>query len=437
MSKKKSGAPKRSQQKAVDTGRRNLIYAGIGAVAVGGAAFAGYKAGWFSSSTPSSVGVTQSAGGISTLPPLSISDTSQAARIADELIEYYARGLDNASALIHAVRGMGKGFKRANGTLALDYLCNTFAAEREVNGKRYVYFRRDAEVHENSFLKTFLEANVSPDQAITVGSNRYTLRDLGESAKALFRFDPQNLSRYEPKLVGDHLPWTLIAFSILVPQTDPVWTNAWGEKINLNEVIDRGLSDFEKTSSLTAEALLRGEAEPEVFRTTMKQYSCFGLHSVYGFLSCLKHGYTTNNLAARLERLMDNVSYRMKGDAEALEREYRTEGQGAPPIVVDALYLRAVIKLYGHALESTGYIKLHKLMNFSTGEERRFTDSVTQLEKSILRIRALDWGALKRNVNQMLGPGKGDDFISDIIIALGHAARGMKLNGPNNPDTAA
>lgn len=435
MSKKRSGTPKRSQQKTVDRGRRGLLYAGIGAAAVGGAALAGYKAGWFS--TTSSGGIVTSSGGLTTLPPLSVTDTAQAVRIADELIEYYARALDNASALIHAVRGMGKSFKRANGSSAVDYLCSAFAAEREVNGKRYVYFKRDAEVHEHSFLKTFLEANVSPDQPIIAAGNRYTLRDLGESAKALFRFDPQNVSRYEPKLLGDHLPWTLIAFSMLVPPSDPVWTNAWGEKINLNEVIDRGLSDFERTSSLTTEALARGQAEPADFRSTIKQYSCFGLHSVYGFLSCLKHGYTSGDLSGRLVRLMDNVSYRMKGDADALENEYRTEGRGAPPIVVDALYLRAVVKLYGHALESTSYIKLHKLMSFSPGEDRRFADSVAQLEKSILRIRALDWGALKRNVNQMLGPGKGDDFISDIIIALGHAVRGMKLDGPNNPDTAA
>jgi hypothetical protein len=441
MSKKKAGAAKKGQPEVVDSGRRNLLYLGLGAAAVGGTALVGYERGWLSSSSGSSVaGITSSGGGhgaLTTLPPLSITDTSQAVRITDELIEHYARELDNASALIHAIRGMGKGFKRANGSPAVDFLCNTFAAEREVNGKRYVYFQRDAEVHENSFLKTFLEANVSMDQPITAGGNRYTLRDLSESAKSLFRFDPQNMSRYEPKLVGDHLPWTLIAFSILIPPTDPVWTNAWGEKINLNEVIDRGLSDFEKTSALTTEALIRGEDEPEAFRTAIKEYSCFGLHSVYGFLSCLKHGFASNDLSNRLIRLMDNVSYRMKGDAEALEREYRSEGQGAPPIVVEGLLVRAVIKLYGHAQESISYVNLHRLLNFSPGEERRFADSEAQLEKSILRLRALDWGALRRNVNQMLGPGKGDVFISDIIIALGHAARGLKLRGANNPDTAA
>ena len=434
MSKKKAGSSKKAQQNPVNPGRRNLLYLGLGAAAAGGTALAGYKAGWFSSSSPSTV---QQAGVLTTLPALTVTDTTQASRVTDELIEHYARGLDNASALIHAVRGMGKGFKRADGSLAVDFLCNTFAAEKEVNGKRYVYFKRDAEFHENSFIKTFLEANVSMDHPIVAGSSRYTLRDLAESAKALFRFDPQNPSRYEPKLIEDHLPWTLIAFSILIPSSNPVWTNAWGETINLVEVIDRGLSDFEKTSALTEEAIVRGDPEPSEFREAIKRYSCFGLHSVYGFLSCLKHGFPVRDLSNRLGRLMDNVSYRMKADAEALDREYRAEGKGASPLLVEALYLRAVIKLYGHALESISYVKLHHLLEFPSGEERRFADATAQLEKSVLRLRAIDWGVLRRTVNQMLGPGKGDVFISDIIIALGHASRGMKLLGPGNPDTAA
>lgn len=432
MAKKKVGPVKKGAKPAVDGGRRNLLYLGLGAVAVGGAAVA-YKSGWLtSSSTPAAP-----PGVLTVLPPVVLTDGSQALAASDEMITHYARGLDNASALIHAVRGMGKGFKRADGTLAVDYLCRSFTAEQEVGGKRYVYFRRDAEVHLNSFLKTFLEANVSLDQPVLVGSSRYTLRDVGESAKSLFRFDPSNLSRYEPKLIHDHLPWTLIAFSMLTPTTQPDWTNAWGEKINLIEVIDRSLSEFEKTCALTDQALARGDAEPPEFREAIKLYSCFGMHTVYGFLACLKNGYKENNLASRLTRIMDNVSYRLKGDADALEREYKTEGQGAPPIVVEALLVRALIKLYGHAFESINYAKLHNLLTFSPGQERRFADAYTQLERSILRIRALDWGALRRAVNQMLGPGRGDTFISDIVIALGHASRGMKLLGPQNPDTAA
>ncbi len=433
MAKKKAGPVKKGTQRAVDGGRRNLVYLGLSALAAGATTFAGYKAGWFTSSPPG----TPPTSGLTMLPPVTLTDGSKALAAADEMIGHYARGLDNASALIHAVRGLGKGFKRANGTLAVDFLCRSFAAEKEVNGKRYVYFRRDAEVHDNSFLKTFLEANVSLDQPVLVGSNRYTLRDVADSAKSLFRFDPQNMTRFEPTLIHDHLPWTLVAFSILTPPAHPEWTNAYGEKINLTQVIDRSLAEFEKTSALAEQSLVRGEAEPIEFRETIKKYSCFGLHTVYGFLSCLKYRYRENDLTTRLTRLMDNVSYRLKGDTAALESEYQAEGKGAPPIVVNSLYLRALIKLYGHAFESINYVKLHSLLAFSSGEDRRFADGGVQLERAILNIRSLDWSLLRRNVDQMLGPGRGDTFISDIIIGLGHASRGMKLLSPQNPDVAA
>ena len=57
-----------------------------------------------------------------------------------------------------------------------------------------------------------------------------------------------------------------------------------------------------------------------------------------------------------------------------------------------------------------------------------------QVAESIIKLRALDWGALVQTVDGMLRKGQGENFINDIIIALGHAARGMKLLTPANPD---
>lgn len=38
----------------------------------------------------------------------------------------------------------------------------------------------------------------------------------------------------------------------------------------------------------------------------------------------------------------------------------------------------------------------------------------------------MDWAMLRNRL--------GDKFISDIVIALGHAVRGMRLLTPDNPD---
>jgi hypothetical protein len=360
--------------------------------------------------------------------------------------------LNNPSVLIHAVRAFGKGFKLADGTRAVDYLCAKYAADKEVNGKRYVYFLRDAEVHENSFLKTFLEAGVSLEQPVIAGANRYTLRDVAEGGRLLFRCDPQNLFKYDDRsfrydpvsalahgqgeLVHEHLPWGLIAFSLLLKPAQATWTNAYGETINLPAVIDRALAEYENTCALGRAEIMRQAAAPAAFREAIKKYSCFGLHSVYGFLSCWRHGYTNDNLPQRLTQMLDLTIWRLQSDAAASDREYAeaasqgaAQGQAAPAQTLEAFKLRAKLKLYGHVFESANYAKLHKLVAFTPAQEQRLKEGEQAFYESLVKMRVLDWGVLRKTL--------GDKFISDIVIALGHAARALKLLTPDNPDALA
>lgn len=442
---------KQSSAPPPDEGRRNFVLLGVGALAAAGVgAAAAYNAGWFDAPPPQSFNSTAPRAGGKNLPPVTLpADQANALRAVNALVEHYARDLGNASALIHAVRAFGKNFKLADGTSAVEHLCTRYAADKEVNGKRYVYFSRDAEVHENSFLKTFLEAGVSLDQAVTAGTRRYTLRDVAESAKALFRCDPKDLFKYDDRqyrydpvsalalgkgeLLHEHLPWGLIAFSLLVPPAQAVWTNAYGEKIELSAVLDRSLAEYESNCALGQAALLRGETAPANFREEIKKYSCFGLHSLYGFLSCWQHGYTNNDLPKRLTQALDFATYRLKGDAEASDHEYdEFEGKAAQPTpaqALDAFKQRARAKLLGHGFESVNYARLHKLATFSPAQETRLRAGEQALYESIVKLRAHDWGYLRRTL--------GDKFISDVVIALGHAARGLKLLSPDNPDTVA
>jgi hypothetical protein len=437
-----------------DDSRRKFMLLGVGALAAAGVgAAAAYNAGWFDSSAPVSFNSTAPRAGGKNLDPLALAaDQANALRAVNEMMEHYARDLANASALIHAVRAFGKGFKLADGTSAVDHLCARYAADKEVNGKRYVYFSRDAEVHENSFLKTFLEAGVSLEQAVITGANRYTLRDVAESGKALFRCDAQNLFKYDDRqyrydpastlahgqgeLLHEHLPWGLIAFAHLLPPAQSVWINAYGEQIELTALIDRSLAEYESKCALGQAALLRGETAPANFRERIKEYSCFGLHSLYGFLACWRRGYSNNDLPKRLTQMLDLATYRLKGDAEASDREYdeaerkaAAEGKASPPQAVEAFKLRARVKLLGHAFEALNYAKQHQLVTFTPAQEGRMRAGEQDLHARIVRLRALDWAYLRRTL--------GDKFISDIVIALGHAARGMKLLMPENPDTLA
>jgi len=327
--------------KSPDKSKRKFVALGLGGLGTLAVAGIGYSAGWFgSSSTSTSTATVAPTPNLATgkpLPPVTMAANYQnALQAASEITSFYARELNNPSCLIHCVRAFGKNFKLNDGSLAVDYICSRFAADKEVNGKRYVYFQRDAEVHENSFLKTMLEAGVSMEHPITVGSNKYTLRDLGESAKALFRIDLQNFDRYEPNLLGQHLPWGLIAFSILTEPSKPTWVNAYGETIDFPAVIDRSLAVVESMCSDIETTVGKGEMESLEFRQAIAKYSCAGMHNVYSYFSCLQHGFTGNDLQKRLSQLLDNTLLRLKGDSLAIDREAEA-AKGMGPDFVNRL----------------------------------------------------------------------------------------------------
>jgi hypothetical protein len=142
-----------------------------------------------------------------------------------------------------------------------------------------------------------------------------------------------------------------------------------------------------------------------------------------------------NNLPQRMSQVMDFVTYRLAADATASDGEYdeadakAPAGQKAPPPVMTAFKLRARLKLLGHAFESINFIRKHQLMTFTPAQEKRIQAGEQALYESIVGLRALDWASLRKM--------PGEKFISDVVIALGHAARGMKLMTAQNPDVAA
>jgi hypothetical protein len=429
-----------------DRGRRKFVFAGAGALAAAAVGAGGYKAGWFSSApttgappvTPPVTPAVASAG----LKPLTLTaDLPNAIKACDEITRHYAHALDNPYALIHCVRSFGKGFTRADGSAAVDHLCRNFAVEREVNGKRYVHFQRDAEYHENSFLKTFLEAGVPLDQPVVAGGNRYTLRDAAESAKALFRFDVGDFNRYEKNYSTEHLPWTLIAFSIIVPAAQPTWANAYGETVNLLEVVDRTAGDFEHRCEVMEKVQPKDEFIDDAARKAFGDYfPCLGGHALYSYVSLVKHGFRGQKLKERVAEMLDLAAYRMRKEPEAIDREYSMAAAAPfPPeltremarfgatqaVFTEMSRLRQQIKLLGHLLESVNFARLHRLYTFTPEQTRNIQAGEQKLYEYLVRLRALDLGPIYRWRNKQ---------VNDTVIALAHAGRAMKLMTPQNPD---
>ncbi|HYE72476.1 MAG TPA: hypothetical protein VEF04_04060, partial [Blastocatellia bacterium] len=89
--------------------------------------------------------------------------------------------------------------------------------------------------------------------------------------------------------------------------------------------------------------------------------------------------------------------------------------------------LRQRIKLLGHLLESVNYVRLHKLYNFTPEQMRNIQAGEQKLYDSLVKLRAMDLEPIYRWRSKQ---------VNDVVIALAHAGRAMKLLTPENPDGA-
>lgn len=431
--------------------RRQFLLGALAAGAVGLTACGDTQTVTVTSTPTPAPSPTPTPAAMPSLPPLPAktypADYKNALLAMDEMVNHYAKVFDSPSALIHAVRAFGKNFKRADGSNTVEHLCGRYAEEQPVSGKRFVRFTRfNVEVHDNSFLKTFLEAGVSPDQPITAGGNKYTLRDVGEHAKSLFRFDPNNLTRYEKDYVHEHLPWTLIAFSTLMPGGKGSWDNAYGEKIDLMDVVDKTFADFESKCQPLKTAMESNGGVSRDLHEVIKVYSCYGGHSLYGFLACVKNGYTERGMTERMNEMMKLSVYRLVKEAENIETEY-DERKPMPMSpnpqeeammlqllqrvgvskneLIDMLKLRGVVKLTGHLLEAVNFARLNNIFKPTPEQQKLIQAGEQKLFASTVQLRALNLEGL-RSFN-------AKEF-NDNVIALGHASRALKLLTPDNPD---
>jgi hypothetical protein len=112
-----------------------------------------------------------------------------------------------------------------------------------------------------------------------------------------------------------------------------------------------------------------------------------------------------------------------------MSQEGRVVSKGSPPPqIVEVMRLRSQIKLLGHAFEAINYVRLHRLFTLTAEQKRRVEAGERRLYESLVKMRAMDLEAFRRWYSK---------FVSDIVIAVAHAARGMKLLTPENPDTIA
>jgi hypothetical protein len=317
-------------------------------------------------------------------------------------IERYAMSPEDPWALVHAIRGVGQGY-RLNGESLAAYVLRTCVRAQEVQQRRYLYIPATIEVHTNMFLKTFLEAGVPASEPFACDGRVYHLQDLGEGAKALFRFDPRTVDR-------DDLAWSLIAFAEL---RAPAWENAYGERIELQAVVRFGLQALQEATQGLKPYATAGLPLPQ--KLPIHGLTCGGTHLCYSLVVAAKHGYLEAASGDILRDQLRMLTYRLRADPDLIDRYYRAISS-APG--VDLFRAGAKLKVLGHALECLGYAQTRGIWQPSTLEKKQITQAVQEVRHLLSYMLTRDLAAIRPRQAQL---------VQQIVGDTCHACRGLSL----------
>lgn len=286
------------------------------------------------------------------------------------IVQRYATPLDDPWLISHGIRAMGRTFMLAPGRRAVDYLLETVLVEVGANGRTVLGFPIDAEGHPNMFLKTILEAGVPLDYAFTHTGRRRTVQEVVDGARALLR---PAIGASNPNA----LPWSLIALSRTTPPSRRQWTNAWGEPVDLDALVEGALRLLEQASLPVAEAMRQGR--PETAQAPVHGFTCGGCHMIYALLAALRAGYTGKDRSRRMQQQVDVLVWRLSADLDLIERYYRARGASGADFWYE---FDAKLKLLGHAEECLAFADVHKVARLTPAQR-------TQRQAATATVRRL------------------------------------------------
>ena len=332
-----------------------------------------------------------------------------AGRASDDgtaIVQHYATTPDDPWLVAHGLRAMGRDFTIKDGRRAVDYLLENRLATIPADGKSALGFPPDVEVHPNMFLKTILEAGVPLDHAFTHDGRRRALREVVDGARALLR----------PTLVmpvANALPWTLIALTRTTSPARRRWTNAWGEPVDLDVVVESAFGLIEQASLPVAQAMREGRAETA--SAPVHSFTCGGTHMIYGLLTAVYAGYAGKDRRERVKQQVDLLVWRLSADLDLIGRFYRARA-AAPG--ASWYELDAKLKLLGHAEECLAFATLHEVVRLTPVQRAQRQAAVATLRRMLEDLEA-------RNLGEAEGLDR--DLYLQLVGDTCHARHGLTL----------
>ena len=340
-----------------------------------------------------------------------ITGTPASARVATadnskRIILKYARRRDDPWALVHAVRALGRDYTLDGGQPAVPFVLAEYLQEQAVNGGTYLAFPRKVEVHENMFLKTFLEAGVSPLLRFSVTGRPRTLQDVVDSARALLRFSDAT-SR-------NAIAWSIIALTRTTPPDRGIWSNAFGERVDLAKVVEAGFEAMEQASQPIQDARDRGL--PLARQAPVHAFTCGGTHLLYALLAATQAGYTASGHRDRVRRQMDLLVYRLWADVDLMDRFYQPKLAASPQ--ARWFLLDARLKFVGHVFECLRFAERHLLYAIPPDQAPRRDRARAALDADISTLGEADLASVKAETAELY-----QQLVGDVC----HAHHGLTL----------
>jgi hypothetical protein len=318
------------------------------------------------------------------------------------LILRYAASPDNPWAMMHGVRAIGKSFS-VGGDSAVGYLSSHDLKEQTEGSRRYVRMPIAIEGHQNTFLKTILEAGVSLNHPITAAGRRRTVANLLDDARAAFSYESGKING-----TADDLAWSIIAFSITTPPGKDEWKNARGQRIKLREVVRYGFETLEWACTDFRKAMQEGRIP--AWKDRISNFTCGGTHLIYSLGVAVRYGHLGGQGRERYAREIGLLIWRLRMDLRLLDEYYKTVAKAYPgkeanwrPYEIDGR-----LKFLGHAFEILSYNRLNRLVPLTTDQEREVQWAREQLAETVQEVKRLDLGRIRQENRKLFNLLIGD-----------------------------
>jgi hypothetical protein len=174
------------------------------------------------------------------------------------------------------------------------------------------------------------------------------------------------------------LPWSIIAFARTTSPMRGGWTNAWGETVELDAVVEAALRLMEEASLPLARAMK--EDRPLTERAPVHGFTCGGGHMLYALLTAAQTGHAGRESLDRVVQQTGLMLWRLRADLGLIDRFYgnRATQPGAYWYEMDAK-----VKLLGHGEECMAFAVRRGVVKLTAAQQKHWSVAQATLRRMI------------------------------------------------------